>query len=473
MSVDIVFIGEVNDGKTTIVSCLVEDENAVISEEPGTTKIAHCHQLYNQQGETVLRAWDTPGFEETDDLHAWFSARREVTDYNLAERFIAEHADDPRWQQDVELLRPISEGALVVFVAASNRKPQVTDRKQLEVVRAIGADRIALINQKPGARDYTGDWNQILKREIGVVRRFSPLMAGIDDRLKLLDKLADCSEAHRTSIERARAELARDWGNRIEDLARSMLRAVMHAVCLRAVSMKGGEDAEKQLNEKVRRIERDFRERAKALFNHTKLEFESDFFQAEITSQAFWKVYGLGMTKWNAGIYGAITGGAMGAAVDLTVGGISLGVPTLVGGIGGGILAASAVHVPFVHRQLGGQAHEARLHNRSQVVNALTDRMIIFARCLLHVSHGQRPDRAIQLETGDRQGGGERLSFVQDWDGETIKAWARLVRGMSRSGMEMAHLENDFPADFQRVLERMRQDLTREDSGRDKPLKAI
>lgn len=463
MSVDIVFLGEVNDGKTTIVSCLVEDEHAVISPEPGTTKIAHAHQLLNQRGETVLQAWDTPGFEETDDLHAWFAKRRDVTEYNLAERFVTEHQHDPRWSRDVELLKPIARGALVVFVAASNRKPQITDRKQLEVVRAVGADRIALINQKPGPRDFTEEWNQILKREIGVVRSFQPITAGIEDRLNLLTKLADCSDTHRERIEQARQELERDWESRIEDLARAMIRAVMRATRLKVVSMRGPEDAERQLQRKLNDVEHDFRERAKQLFNHTKLEFESEFFAAQITNQAFWKVYGLGMTKWNAGLYGAIAGGATGAALDLAVGGASLGLSTLIGGATGGILAASAVHVPFVHRQLGAEAHEARLHNRSQVVNALTDRMIIFARCLLRVSHGHRPEHAIQLETDHRAGKSERLSFVQHWDAHTIRAWARLVRDMPKSGMDMAHLESELAADFHTVTQTLAKDITRKE----------
>jgi len=460
VSVDIVFLGEVNDGKTTIVSCLVEDENAVISEVPGTTKVAHGHQLFNQRGETVLRAWDTPGFEETDDLHAWFAARKDVTEYNLAKRFVVEHRNDPRWTPDLELLKPIAEGALVVFVAASNRKPQVTDRKQLEIVRAIGADRIALINQKPGDRDYTEEWNSILKREIGLVRTFSPLTAGIRERLELLTKLADCSTTHRERIERARQELEQDWENRIEDLARSMVHTVLQAVRLKTLSIQSQEDAEQQLTRKLHGVESNFRDHAKQLFNHARLNFESEFFEADVTSTSFWKVYGLGMTKWNAGLYGAAAGGAAGAMFDLSVGGASLGLSTLVGSATGGILAAGAVHMPFVHRQLGNQAYEARLHNRSQVINVLADRLIIFARVLVRISHGQRPEQAIRLETATGQGSDERLSFVQHWESGAIKSWARLVQRMSQSGMDLAHLERESPEDFQRVIARLQRDIT-------------
>ena len=247
MSFDVVFIGETNDGKTTIVSSLMEDEDAVISPTPGTTKVAHCHRLRDREGRTILRAWDTPGFEETDDLHDWFVTQSKKMAGGQVQEFIKSHGHEPRWDSDIELLKPIVQGALVVFVAASNRKPQSTDLKQLEVVRLAGANRIALINKKPG-QDYTKQWNDILKQEIGIVRSYEPLSAGIKQRSELLQKLADCSDEKRDAIMQARDLLQRDWDERINALTRMMIATIGEVSAARAIDRHSREQAQVKLS---------------------------------------------------------------------------------------------------------------------------------------------------------------------------------------------------------------------------------
>ncbi len=458
MNFEVVFIGEINDGKTTIVSSLIEDENAIISSTPGTTTRAHRHSLTDARGNPILCVWDTPGFEETDDLHAWFMGNAARTD-NLAAEFIRTHQTDTRWERDMELLRPIASGALVVFVAASNRKPQSTDQKQLELIRICGANRIALINRKPG-KDYTAAWREVLKREIGIVRSYSPLTAGIRQRLELLDKLADCAESHETSIRKARDELERDWQDRLGNLARMMLSTLQETTQASAFSSSSRSDAQAKLSQKLERLETRFRRNARDLFNHRNLAIDADFFRADITVAHTWKAFGIGMAKTKAVFTGAIAGAAAGLALDASIGGLSGGAGAAMGGALGAGSTAFLIYRPFAFIKVGRDGYEARIELRSQLLAALLDRMILYARCILRVSHGDRPTEAIQAETSMDPQARERLSRVDAWDKDTTKAWATVIGKMNKAPT-IGALEEKEPQAFTTVIRQIITDTKR------------
>lgn len=456
MNFEIVFVGETNDGKTTIVSSLVEDENAAISPTPGTTKKAHRHSLKDAEGNLIFAVWDTPGIEETDEIHAWFVKNASKTG-NLAKQYIREHEDDSRWKPETELLRPIAGGALVVYVAASNRKPQSTDRKQLEVIRIIGANRIALINQKPG-KDHTAAWREVLKREIGIVRAYSPLTAGIRQRLELLDKLADCAESHGESIRAARNGLRQDWQDRLENLARMMLSTVYETSQASAFSRKNRAEAEEKLGGKLKKIESRLRKDARELFNHKNLRIDSKFFRADLNTSETWKLWGLGLSRNKAIKWGIYAGAVVGLAFDVPAGGLTFGIPTLIGAAGGGLLAAAYVYTPFGKGKAVKKGFEAVIELRSQMLSVLLDRMIIYARCMLRVSHGLRSQEAIQAETTMNADSDERLSFVDKWEKDALKAWG-IVVGKMKKAPSVGAVEEREPEAFETVIQQIVADL--------------
>lgn len=451
MSFDIVFVGETNDGKTTIVSSLIEDENAEIRPDPGTTREAHTHVLANLKGEAILKVWDTPGFERTDDLQAWFVANRNFQG-NLAEKFLREHEDDSQFDLDCEIMRAIAAGAIVVYVAASDRKPQSTDLKQLELIRIIGAFRIALINLRPG-RDYRKEWVEYLKREIGNVSDYSPHNANIKDRLNLLDKLAHCANCDggiNSSIKNAREALNRDWQDRLDNLARMMVSAVFDAVRSKAVSTKSTDEAKAMLKGKINKIETNFRNKAQELFHHRNLKIQAPFFQSDATSTESWRLWGLGLSRGKAIRYGTIAGAVIGLAFDIPSGGLTFGIPTAIGATLGGTSAMLYAFSPISVRK-AKKRFEARAETRSQFMGALLDRMIVFSRCVLRISHAIRTEEVIEAEVSHNKGGGRDLGFLTAWGEPTLKYWAIIVGKMNKAPGIKA-LEEKEPEAFQAII---------------------
>jgi small GTP-binding protein len=430
MSVEIIIIGETNDGKTTVVSNLIEDEDAIIGPDPGTTRKAHQHRLYDRNGQLLFEVWDTPGFEETDEMHYWFTTQAGKGIGDLAQGFIREYADNPAWQRDIELMRPIQDGAIVVYVAASNRRPIEDDRKQLEIIRLTGAVRVALINQKPGEIDYTKEWITLLQREIGAVDTYQPMTAGIRERLSLLDTLARCCIGSRDEIHKVRDALEADWNARLEDLARMMLDTLRKVMQCQAGSRVGEAASREKLNSKLLSLEERFRRDAKQLFRHRKASFNSAVLDAPLTSTEMWKSFGLGLTKVQAIAASAIMGAGVGAFIDASVGGLSLLTGTLIGGATGTFLGASLVYSP-VAASFGDNQVITRVQPKSNLPNVLMDRLLIFGRLLIRISHGARSEEALRIEVDVSEDASN--SRLRNWSSGEREAFAKLVAEMAKA----------------------------------------
>ncbi|NDV62932.1 DUF3482 domain-containing protein [Puniceicoccales bacterium CK1056] len=430
MSVEVIVIGETNDGKTTVVSNLIEDEDAVIGPEPGTTRKAHRHRLFDRNGEVLLEVWDTPGFEETDEMHYWFTRQAGQGVGNLAEAFVEEHSGKADWQRDMELMRPIHEGAIVVYVAASNRRPIEDDRKQLEIIRLTGAVRVALINQKPGENDFTDEWVTLLQREIGAVDTYQPMTAGIRERLNLLETLGRCCIGSREEIQAVRDALEADWEARLEDLARMMLDTLRKILECRGSSRKGEAASRDKLNRNLNRIEESFRSDAKALFRHRKATFNSPVLDAPLTSTGMWKSFGLGLTRKQAVFASAVMGAGVGAVVDASVGGFSFLTGTLIGGATGTFIGASLIYSP-VSANFGDNQVVTKVQAKSNLPNVLMDRLLIFGRLLIRISHGIRSEEALRIEVDSSTDASN--SRLRNWSSKEREAFSRLVAELDKA----------------------------------------
>jgi hypothetical protein len=85
--------------------------------------------------------------------------------------------------------------------------------------------------------------------------------------------------------------------------------------------------------------------------------------------------------------------------------------------------------------------------------------MILYARCLLRVSHGDRPTEAIHIETGIDPQARERLSRVDAWDKDTTKAWATVIGKMNKAPT-IGALEEKEPQAFTTVIRQIITDST-------------
>ena len=110
-------VGHPNKGKSSIVATLAENEQIAISPTPGTTRNATSFTFAVDE-RPLYNLVDTPGFQRAAAVLDWL--RSHETDASsradVVRRFVESHADDPRFHDECELLRPILAGAGILYV---------------------------------------------------------------------------------------------------------------------------------------------------------------------------------------------------------------------------------------------------------------------------------------------------------------------------------------------------------------------
>ena len=137
-------IGHPNEGKSSVLSTLAEDDSVRVSPIPGETVLCQPFPV-RIDGREIIRFIDTPGFQNPRQTLQWLQEYQGPED-RLLTAFIEAHRDDPAFRDDCELLRPVAAGAGVIFVVDGSRPLRHVDRAEMEILRLTGAPRMAVIN---------------------------------------------------------------------------------------------------------------------------------------------------------------------------------------------------------------------------------------------------------------------------------------------------------------------------------------
>lgn len=101
-------VGHPNEGKSSVLSTLSEDDSVRVSPVPGETKECRTFPVIIDNKE-VIRFTDTPGFQNPRKTLAWMQ-QYQGDDRDLITDFIRSHRDDPAFHDDCALLAPLLPG---------------------------------------------------------------------------------------------------------------------------------------------------------------------------------------------------------------------------------------------------------------------------------------------------------------------------------------------------------------------------
>lgn len=349
-----VVVGNVNQGKSSIVATLAEDPSIPIASQPGTTQKSG-EYVFGSGDRTLFRLIDTPGFQEARAALAWMRERSfSAMDHpDVVRSFVEEHtkesafgqASTRRFQDEVRLLRPILDGASVLYVVDASAPPQPSNEAEMEILRWTGRPGMALINQTR-ERDHADAWRPYLEQFFNVVRRFDAQGAGFDERMGLLRGFREVREDWQTSLDEAIALMERERRHR-RDRAASVIaelvaRALSHIERRRLDDGAAIDDVRSEVENAyltaLRDAEANARAEVEAIYRHRRVDREEPelaLHDADLFSDTSWRAFGL--TRSQLAQYGAAWGAAIGAAIDLMVGGLSFFLGAAIGAATGGI----------------------------------------------------------------------------------------------------------------------------------------
>lgn len=452
-------VGRVNMGKSAVLATLLEiDDNEVIrvSPTPGETTQCQIHRLSFGEKE-CLRFIDTPGFSRP--IEAMRAIQRihgtGTPDNESLKKFCAEAGDE--FGDEKRLLEPLLQGAGILYIVDPAKPLRDDFRAEMEIMRWTGRPRLALLNRRHAAAGPDEEaWKISLGAAFNLVRTFDAHHARYDERLRLLKSLLEIEETHRPQLEETIHLVENEWQRRREEAVEAIISFLEDALTLRVsatleerdllVPARRNRKAEvlsKQYFASLSGIERKCFKKILEIYRHHLLTADStteSFTGIDLESAETWTKWGLGRTQ--LATISAIVGGSAGLAVDAATGGLSHGAGTVLGALGGGIVAwFKGGALPDLRLTLRGGVTLAAGEGRSITMGppknpnfpwVMLDSILSHYQQILARAHGRRDEETLAANTGH--------GFTRDFPSATrsvlAKWFASCLKGSPNRAME-------------------------------------
>jgi len=433
-------VGHPNEGKSSVLSTLSEDDSVRVSPTPGETTECRTFPVLID-GEEIIRFIDTPGFQNPRQTLAWMRAY-EGDDRKMLTVFINSHADDPSFHDDCALLKPLDQGAGLIFVVDGSRPLRNIDRAEMEILRLTGRPRMAIINCKEEDSGYLEDWQHEFRKHFNSIRLFNANKATYSQRIGLLESLKAIDQDQQAAIDRVIQAFVRDWQNRNEQTASLIVTMLQDCLSFRENKACPPGTDEEQLKQKlhneytefVTRRERKTHQQVRRLFKHTVFNLQlpkQSILQQDLFSEKTWE--SLGLTSNQLIVAGALSGAALAAGIDVAVGGGSLGVFAAIGGaIGAATAALKGKDLLAGTKLLGMKLDHQQLQvgpvTNVQLLYILLDRGLLYYSHIVHWAHGRRdyPDSGHKTDREESR----KQGYTSSWDKSERKVCERFFKAV-------------------------------------------
>jgi hypothetical protein len=323
----------------------------------------------------------------------------------VVEQFIQTFENDPFFEDECELLRPVARGAGIIYVVDGSRPVRDDDLAEMEILRLTGSPRMAVINSKTDGRDYSGDWKSEFRKQFNAIRVFNSNTADFNERIKMLESLKAIDQEWEPALARVIQAFIKDRQRRNSLVAAGMVKMIEKSLCFSVsepVTAKNdleqiNKDLEQRYQAHIKALEQELFKNVRALFKHTLFDVrlpEYSILRHDLFSKQTWEV--LGLTVEQLAGAGAVIGGTMGAAIDTAAAGITFGVFTALGGIlgaGSAVLGGKKmVEKKRAGIRFGGDSLSLGPSKNLQFLYILIDRALIYYSHIINRPHGRRDE---------------------------------------------------------------------------------
>jgi GTP-binding protein EngB required for normal cell division len=427
-------VGHPNEGKSSVLSTLSEDDSVRVSPIPGETTQCRTFPVIID-GQEVIRFIDTPGFQNPRKTLAWMRAYQ-GEDRDMLPEFIKSHAHLQDLRDDCALLRPLVEGAGIIFVVDGSRPLRNIDRAEMEILRLTARPRMAVINCKEEESTFLADWHNEFRKHFNAIRLFNANKATYSQRIALLNSLKAIDQELETVIEQVIQAFIQDWQNRRRQTAEIILALLKETLLYHKRTPCPPGSNEEELKSQLHQTYTDFvstRERAaqqqiRRLFKHNLYDFqlpEQSILQQDLFSAKTWDF--LGLSRRELAMAGALSGAAMGVWADALSAGLSMGIFTALGGaMGAAGVALKGKDLLTGKRLLGMKLDKEQIQvgpvQNIQLLYILLDRALLYYSHIVHRAHGRRdqtPDNSMQ-----------KLGLTSTWSSDERKICQRFFQAL-------------------------------------------
>lgn len=394
-------IGHPNEGKSSVVSTLTGDDRIPISPIPGET-IRNERVSWKAHGKTIIQFVDTPGFQNPMRVLKWFQSNSSDHE-GLVDRFLKDFAYVPGFDHDCELLKPLAEGAGVIFVADGSRPIGNTDLAEMEILRLVGNPRMGVINSKSENPEHLDNWKREFRKHFNATYLFDACKASFGNRIELLESLKNIEQNWNPYLQKAISQIGTDRDGKrrrsadliFEELEKSLLFKKSRLLADESKAELVKEELETAFREGLRSIEERTWDRILREFNHTRLNVQvshDPVLAEDLFSEQTWQV--LGLNRKQLALSAAALGAGAGIGLDVLFGGISFGVFTASGAMTGAVAALlkgrSLAKLKLKRIPLGGYEISIGPNQNPQFPFILLDRAFLLYQLVANRAHARQ-----------------------------------------------------------------------------------
>ncbi len=442
-----VVVGRVNEGKSSIVASLTENDEVLIGPEPGTTVDCGSYDMM-VDGEPLFKVIDTPGFQEPESVLLWMKEREKSAKDRplLVKEFISTFKKSHEFVDEVRLLSAIMEDdenhdapRYILYVVDGSHPYRKSYEDEFEIIRRTGKPCIALINSI-GPKDFSKDWQTALFQFFHNVRLFNAGTVKFQDRLVLFEALKSFDPLMGDHLQEVKSLLQESQSYRFQD-AYDLIAELIFEVLTEVISLPAGKkrvsDSDRKnailkYNQFLEELEARCRKKVELLFNYKKVErvekrLDKPIYEKDLFSSETWEL--LGLSRKQVILTGLSSGLAAGGALDLMVGETSFFTGAILGGVTG--LASSAYLSYKAPEQI---IHSYKICGKCLVVGpikadvfpwVLLDRALLHLQAIMDRSHAIRNPMEI---TEDR----DKLGFVSKLEAEDRKKLQKIFNSIAK-----------------------------------------
>ncbi|MBU1566263.1 MAG: GTPase/DUF3482 domain-containing protein [Proteobacteria bacterium] len=438
-------LGHPNEGKSSVLSTLAEDDSVRVSPIPGETTVCRSFPAIID-GREVLRFTDTPGFQNPARVLVELKKRAKSGDNPLSD-FRSFAATVPELHDDRELLGPVERGAGIIYVVDGSRPVRNVDRAEMEILRLTGKPRMAVINCKEEGEEHLEAWKNEFRKNFNCNRVFNAHRATYAERILLLEALKSIDQDWHRPLSQVVEAFRKDWAARNDSTVDIITGLLTDCLSLQISENIGpGEKTEecrarlfRTYSETLAKKEKVAHQRIRSLFKHNIFQYElppHSVLHADLFDERTWQL--LGLTKKQVVIAGGLGGAAIGAGLEMATLGHSLGIFTVAGTVAGALGAlfggesfsgkAELMGIP-----LGGERVQVGPAKAIDLFFILLNRSLLYYRHTINWAHGRRDyNKASQplIQATPRQ------AFTDRWSAGNIKICHDLFKTMSKKNSD-------------------------------------
>ena len=452
-------VGHPNKGKSSIVSALALDDSVQISDTPGTTTQKRSFPL-TVDGKVLYELFDTPGFQRARKVLAWLEKHDVPANkkHEVVQAFIDMHKEDERFNDEIELLEPIMDGAGIIYVVDGSQPYGEEYETEMEILRWTGQPSMALINHIDET-DYSEEWKRALEHYFKMVRTFNPMQTSFEQHRSILESMAQLKEEWIAPL-KASIKLFKQYHEQMLERSASLIAQLVYESVstveklpfyTQEASEEERQKIESHYKDRLRDLEVTTQKHIEAIWNHDHLQKEEKvltFEGMDLFSEETASVFGL--TRKELLITGVTSGAVTGAGIDLLFAGHTLllggAIGALVGGTGAYFGFNELSEVKVLGQTMGKRYLEMGPMENRNFPYILLGRAIYHTMKVAQTSHAKREVFDIEMDQ----------TFKEKWLDDTSRKSLEKYHKKFRSGSALEAEElKEYEALIQRILKHL------------------